>query len=148
MPHDGALHRRWSAALTDWLAEALDRKRFTHIFATTLELSDFSAPSPDVQIYAREMREEDVRGETVLLAIEQADTSLKTDLRLKADLYARHGVRDYWVIDLNARRIHVHRSPGEDGYADVTVHDAAARVEALRIPGLALRIADLPRLGD
>lgn len=147
MPMDGPLHRRWSVALTDWLAEYLDRRRYAHIFSTTLELSDDSAPSPDVQVYDRHLREEEVRGPDILLAIEQADTSLKKDLRVKADLYARYGVRDYWVIDLNARRVHVHRGPGPDGYADIAVHDAQAQVEALLIPGLALRIADLPRVG-
>ena len=69
-------------------------------------------------------------------------------MRLKADLYARHGVRDYWVIDLNARRMHVHRAPSPDGYADVSIADAATPVEALLIPGLVLRLADLPRVGD
>ena len=147
MPVDGALHRRWTAGLTVWLARSLDLDRYTHIFNTTLELSDYSAPSPDLQIYSSALREEDVHGEQVLLAIEQADTSLKKDLRLKADLYARHGVRDYWVIDLKARRMHVHRTPGPDGYADVAIADAAATVEALLIPGLVLRLADLPRVG-
>ena len=146
MPSDGPLHRRWSVALTDWLADRLDRTRYAHIFNTTLELSDDSAPSPDVQVYDRALREEDVRGPDILLAIEQADTSLKKDLRVKADLYARFGVRDYWVIDLNADRIHVHRSPTEEGYRDVTVHGTEQRVEALLIPGLSLRIADLPRV--
>ncbi len=147
MPSDGPLHRRWSVALTDWLARNLDLDLYAHIFNTTLELSDYSAPSPDVQIYDRALREEDVRGSDILLAIEQADTSLKKDLRVKADLYARYGVRDYWVIDLNANRIHVHRDPREEGYADVAVHGAEGRVEALLIPSLALRIADLPRIG-
>lgn len=148
MPADGVLHRRWTAGLTVWLARALDLDRYTHIFNTTLELSDYSAPSPDLQIYSADRREEEVRGDDILLAIEQADTSLKKDLRLKADLYARHGVRDYWVIDLNARRMHVHRAPSPDGYADVSIADAATPVEALLIPGLVLRLADLPRVGD
>ena len=147
MPADGALHRRWSGALNAWLARDVDLDRHVVIYNTTLELSDHNAPNPDVQVYAAVMREEDVHGEQVLLAIEQADTSLKKDLRLKADLYARHGVRDYWVIDLKARRVHIHRSPGVDGYADVTVADAATPVEALLIPGLVLRLVDLPRVG-
>ena len=147
-PMNDALQRRGSGALTAWLARAVDLDRHVVIYNATLELSDYNAPSPDVQVYGAEVREEDVHGEQVLLAIEQADTSLKTDLRLKADLYARHGVRDYWVIDLNARRIHVHRLPGADGYADVMVVDAATPVEALLAPGLVLRLADLPRVGD
>lgn len=147
MPSDGPLHRRWTGALFVWLARRIDLNAYVVLQNTTLELSDFNAPSPDVQVYAAGAREEDVRGADALLVIEQADTSLKKDLRLKADLYARYGVRDYWVIDLNADRVHVHRTPREDGYADVAVHDRHSAVEALLIPGLALRIADLPRIG-
>ena len=147
MPSDGPLHRRWSAALTTWLARSLDLDAYVMIANTTLELPPVNAPSPDLQIYPAALREEDVRGTDLALAIEQADTSLAKDLHVKAELYARHGVRDYWVIDLNANRVHVHRDPQDDGYASITVHDADARIEALLIPGLALRIADLPRIG-
>ncbi|WP_288581942.1 Uma2 family endonuclease, partial [uncultured Methylobacterium sp.] len=37
----------------------------------------------------------------------------------KAALYARHGVREYWVIDAQERTASVHREPATAGYRDV-----------------------------
>ena len=89
----------------------------------------------------------DVRAPDVRLAIEVSDTSLTRDLRIKAELYARFGVVDYWVVDVRAERVLVHREPGPAGYGDVRVASREEAVKALRIPGLALRLADLPRFG-
>jgi Uma2 family endonuclease len=55
----------------------------------------------------------DVPPDKIVLVIEVADTSLKDDLPDSASRYARHGVRDYWVVDVNARAILVHRDPAE-----------------------------------
>ena len=51
------------------------------------------------------------------------------------------------MIDLNARRLHVHREPSPDGYRSVRAFEREAAVDALLIPGLTLRLADLPRVG-
>ena len=40
-----------------------------------------------------------MRGSDVLLVIEVADTSLDKNVRLKAAIYAKYGVRELWVID-------------------------------------------------
>lgn len=40
--------------------------------------------------------------------------------RQKADEYAAAGVPEYWMIDLVAGEIVVHRSPGGGSYGDVT----------------------------
>ena len=43
-----------------------------------------------------------------MLVIEVSDSSLGRDLRRKAELYARFGVRHYWVLDAERRRAFVH----------------------------------------
>jgi Uma2 family endonuclease len=55
--------------------------------------------------------------ETVLLAVEVADTTLREDLGPKLRLYARAGIPEYWVADLDGRVIHLMWSPRSDGYA-------------------------------
>ncbi len=47
----------------------------------------------------------------ILLLVEVADTTLRTDLGRKARIYASGGVIEYWVIDLNNRVVYVHREP-------------------------------------
>lgn len=144
MPADGPRHNEWTGVLGRWLYSRIGPEH-TILPNATLVLSERDAPSPDWQIYPSGMRNADVRGPDVLLLIEQGDSSLSRDLRVKAGLYARHGVREYWVIDLEMRRLHVHRGPTPDGYADVSPpYGAEDAVEALLIPGLVLRLSDLP----
>ena len=57
---------------------------------------------PDLVIYPRGIKLEEVKGSDILLAIEVAATSLAYDRGLKARLYARHGVNELWVIDADA----------------------------------------------
>jgi len=52
----------------------------------------------------------------VLLLVEVADTTLRTDLGRKARIYASGGVSEYWVVDLNNRVLYVHRSPARGTY--------------------------------
>jgi len=74
---------------------------------------------PDVCIYPAGMRNTDVRGADILLAVEVSDSSLRYDLGKKARLYAAHGVRDYWVVDLETETLHRHSEPGAEGYGRV-----------------------------
>jgi Uma2 family endonuclease len=69
-----------------------------------------------------------------LLIIELAESSLKKDLGLKAKLYARAGIPDYWVVDLNERTIVVHRTPEAGRYTNVQRFDRWANVQALLVP--------------
>jgi Uma2 family endonuclease len=51
---------------------------------------------------------------TALLVVEVADSSFETDTLVKPHLYAQAGVPEYWVIELNERRLHVYRDPMAD----------------------------------
>ncbi len=147
MPTNGELHQQFSIQLTKWLARNLDLSRYDFVGATTLKLADEWAPSPDFRVFAVEDDGTRLTGDQVLLAIEEAHSSLNYDLNDKAAAYATYGIRDYWVIDLERRRLHLHRDPGPDGYRSVEVFEREEPAAALLIPGLSLRLADLPRVG-
>ena len=110
----------------------------------TLSLARGVSPMPDIFLHSVNTRVDEVRGPDVLLLIEVADSSLLRDLNLKASLYARHGVTDYWVVDAYGRRIFVHRQPGPDGYGEVTQVDRDGEVVPLAFPDLTVRVAGLP----
>ena len=57
-----------------------------------------------------------VRGSDILLIVEIAVTSLDYDLGIKAGLYARHGVREYWVIAPALGKAWVHSQPEGNGW--------------------------------
>ncbi len=77
-----------------------------------LVLSLETDPIPDVSVIAgREEDYETAHPTTAMLVVEVADSSRLLDLTTKAELYAKAGIPDYWVVDLDRRRLHVFRDP-------------------------------------
>ncbi|WP_395145357.1 Uma2 family endonuclease [Armatimonas sp.] len=74
------------------------------VFVTRLPLEDYSDNPPACE---------------VLLVVEVADATLRTDRTDKAESYARAGIPEYWVVDVKGRRLIVHRQPSDDGYGSV-----------------------------
>ena len=56
------------------------------------------------------------RGDELLPAVEIADSTAGFDLSRKALLYAAAVVPEYWVLDLQRRRLVAHREPSEAAY--------------------------------
>lgn len=81
--------------------------------------------------------------EDLLLVVEVSDTPLRTDTLVKARLYARVGIPEYWVLDLNSRRLHVHRDPVNDTYQTITLHTESESVTTLTRPESAVAVASL-----
>jgi Uma2 family endonuclease len=50
--------------------------------------------------------------------VEVSDSTLATDLGRKAQLYARHGIPEYWVVDCAGARITQLWAPTLDGYRE------------------------------
>lgn len=55
----------------------------------------------------------------VLLLIEVADTSVGLDREVKAALYARVGIREYWLVDLTQNTVTLYTRPSGIGYGTV-----------------------------
>ncbi len=86
----------------------------------------------------------EVKGQDILLAIEVAESSIGYDRGLKARIYARHGVRELWVVNARTRVTWVHTQPGVDGsWGSVEERPADAALSTHLLPGLAIRMADL-----
>lgn len=90
---------------------------------------------------------------TAALVVEVSDTTLTTDMTEKAELYATAGIAEYWVLDLNARVLHVYRDPQvnaalpEDlrarAYCSHVTLGATESVSPLAAPHATVRVADL-----
>ncbi|KAB2850014.1 MAG: Uma2 family endonuclease [Hyphomicrobiaceae bacterium] len=108
-----------------------------------LRLSDHNEPEPDIILFPAPLRVTEVRGDSVLLVVEIADSSLSYDLGIKAPLYASFGVREYWVIDARSLDATVHRAPGPSGYTDIRKLKPDDVLTPLAGDALAVRLADL-----
>jgi Uma2 family endonuclease len=114
------------------------------VIDSTLRLSSTSAPDPDLYLYGAELALDSLDGASVGLVIEVSGTSLARDMSKKAEIYARHGVRDYWVVDVAARKIIIHRDPRDGAYSSLFTALADEAVAPLAFPDLPLRLSDLP----
>ncbi len=79
----------------------------------------------------------------LLLVLEVSDTTLRFDRTTKAALYARAGIVEYWIVDLNGRQVMVHRQPTAAGYAEITAYGPHESVATLARPEAGVRVADL-----
>jgi Uma2 family endonuclease len=109
----------------------------------TLYLPPINAPDPDIMVFPRGRSIEELRPEEVYLVVEVADTTLRTDLGVKAAIYARHGVAEYWVVDVRGPRLIVHRGPDGELWKEVRTHGPEEPVAPLAFPDAVIRLADL-----
>lgn len=111
-------------------------------------LPPLSEPQPDITVLkprADEYAQNVPSAADVLLVIEVADTSLRYDRDIKIPLYARHGIPEVWLVDLQNDAALVHRQPGPDGYGDVSPAACGAALSPLLLPGVRLDLAELWR---
>jgi len=76
------------------------------------------------------------------LVVEVADTSVTFDLTVKAALYARAGIVEYWVLDVPGRRLVVHRDPQDGRYRSIVAFSEDESAAPLAAPDSAFRIGD------
>jgi Uma2 family endonuclease len=112
------VHELIKSALGVGLARALQETLWVG-FESTIYLSENTFLEPDLVIDPRGIKLEQVKGRDIILAIEVALTSLAYDRGLKAQLYARHGVHELWVIDAKQRRTHMHTGPRVGGWEHI-----------------------------
>ncbi|HEV7659385.1 MAG TPA: Uma2 family endonuclease [Allosphingosinicella sp.] len=108
------------------------------IVEATVGMPPLSAPEPDISLTSAPIGKGYVPSESVALAIEVTDATADFDLGLKAALYAKHAIPEYWVVEIPAATIHQCWSPSEQGYAEGRSVPIGGSVESLTIAGLAV----------
>lgn len=109
-----------------------------------LDLSDDSQPEPDIAVVSGNVRDYiSNHPQIAVLAIEISVSTLAYDLGRKADLYARAGIADYWVLDVDGRRLIVHREPRDGKYQNIEILSDADSIAPLEKPDASTLIAEL-----
>ncbi len=114
-----------------------------------LALAD-SDPQPDAFVVPGRFEDCTDHPTRVLLVVEVADSTLDYDLTVKAEVYATAGFADYWVLDLNARVLHVLRDPaplpaglGATAYRTHLTLAPTDTVAPLAAPAAAIPVSEL-----
>ena len=79
----------------------------------------------------------------VALLIEVAESSLRYDRHVRTVLYAQGGVRDYWIIDLEADAVETHREPRATGFERIERFARGATLAPLAFPDLPFAVGDV-----
>jgi Uma2 family endonuclease len=106
-----------------------------------------SEPEPDVSLVEPRMdfyRSGKPRATDVLLLTEVSDTSIDVDRDLKLPLYARAGICEYWILNLNNDTLEVYRDPQPDGtYRDAQILRRGQQVEVQALPGVIVMVDEI-----
>lgn len=81
--------------------------------------------------------------EDVVLLIEISDTSLRFDQEVKLPVYARNGVREVWIVDLQDEVIRVHREPKGKAYTSIEIKQRNEQVSPQAFPDFSVNVSDL-----
>jgi Uma2 family endonuclease len=104
-------------------------------------------PEPDIVVLKRKLSTfasiAPPRPADLHLVVEVSDTTLHFDLTVKARLYARAGIVEYWVVDVAAKRLIVHRDPQRGVYSSVLAFGQQEIAAPLAAPEANLRVADV-----
>jgi Uma2 family endonuclease len=103
-----------------------------------LAVADDSEPEPDLALVPNEgySPEHPTRA---LLVVEVAQASLRKDRLVKASLYARAGIPEYWIVNLEEHVIEVYRKARDGAYTSVIAHGPSETLspeafEDIRVP--------------
>ena len=109
-------------------------------------LPPLSEPQPDLALLkprADYYRSKHAGADEMLLIVEVSDTTLAYDRDVKIPLYARHGIPEAWVIDLNTQAVTVFLDPADTGYRRVLTPARDSSIAPSQLPNSSIYLADL-----
>jgi Uma2 family endonuclease len=112
----------------------------------TVGLAERVEPGPDVVLLRPQADfyvEVEATAEDVLLVVEVADSSEAYDRLTKAPMYARYGVPELWIVNLNRDQVVVYRDPKATGYATTQVYRRGDSISPLAFPDLVVPIVSI-----
>jgi Uma2 family endonuclease len=98
---------------------------------------------PDMMVIPVPLEPTCVTADIVVVMIEISWSSRANDLGPKSKIYATANIADYWVLDVAARSVIVHRDPVDGVYTSVKTVMAPSSISCLKLPELTVDVADL-----
>lgn len=130
-PH-GRAKVGFAFALRDALLEA--KSLYSVMTEVTVALPPHNAPEPDVVVTNEPDGIGPIPMASVALVIEVAHSTLAQDLLVKPRIYARAGVPEYWVADVEGCAIHQFWSPEGDAYRERRRYAFGERIALVSLP--------------
>lgn len=111
-----------------------------------VRLDWLSEPQPDLALLAARddfYRHAHPLPPDVLLLIEVSDNTLRYDRDRKMPLYARHGIPEAWIFDLQHGELRIYSSPQGGRYAEQHATKAPGLTPLAALPGVAVDLSGI-----
>ncbi len=145
MPPIGSRHAAAVSRLHKLLERAAGERAIVRC-QTPILLGDLSEPQPDIAIHPARKDFYEHRHPTAaetLLVIEVSDTTLRYDLGAKMSFYARHGIRELWVFDVDRKQLHIFRNPAGAAYTEAIAAHTSGIMPISSLPGITVDLSSL-----
>jgi Uma2 family endonuclease len=136
-PHAAMVNR-----LTRELVRQADNSALVSV-QNPIILGDYSEPVPDLVLLkpkANDYQDALPQAEDILLLIEVADSTVNYDQKIKAPLYARFGISEFWLIDLLQQSVTLFQKPLRNQFSIATTLMAPKTLTPLSLPGIQLNL--------
>jgi len=147
-PAPSTKHQKISGRLYLILAQYVVAKQLGEVYAapTDLILAPTTVVQPDLIFIGNDRRgivtERAIEGPATLVVEILSATTRRTDRQTKAQLYAKHGVLHYWLIDPDLQSVEAYELAGGQYNLAAQAQNAEAFTPSL-FPGLSIALADL-----
>lgn len=108
-------------------------------------LDEFSEPEPDIVLAADSPDEYEKSHPTpkdIFLILEIADSTLGYDRNTKGLAYARAGIKQYILLNVQEKTLEDYREPGADGYGSKQTHRAGGSFDLVAFPEITFQAED------
>lgn len=116
------------------------------ICQSSVGMSDYSVPMPDVIVVPRQVGFARPRGG--LLVVEVARSSIRKDRDVKAPIYSVAQVPEYWIVDVERECVHVFSDPRGESYRVIQVIPRTGMLSPGGLPGVEIAVEELFRAED
>lgn len=110
-----------------------------------IRLGSRSEPQPDVsllQLPAKRYLNAHPIPADVLLVAEVSESSLRYDREIKLPLYARHGIPEFWLVDVSSKTLQCLREPRGESYGSIATYRQGS-IQLAALPDVAVEISNM-----
>ena len=141
----GMFHAACVKRLNQIFSQQLGTKTIVGI-QDPIHLDRYSEPEPDIALL-HPRPDFYVAGhpepEDIFLLVEVSETSLEYDREVKLPLYARAGIMEIWIVDVEQAVLEVYRQPVADGYTETLRLAKGETISPMAFPDLTIQVEQI-----
>ncbi|MFL6282535.1 MAG: Uma2 family endonuclease [Pyrinomonadaceae bacterium] len=137
------------AACVGWLTQTITlllQRTYLVWAQNPVQLDNYSEPEPDILVLRPRddfYRNGKPHPEDVLLLIEVSDSTLGFDRKRKVPLYARAGIPEVWIVNLNEERVEMFAEPSGGAYQTSAAFSRGEEVQSRSLAALRLGVSEI-----